>query len=75
MVKIRLSRTGKRNQPSYRIVVTDSRKPRDGKNIEILGSYNPSEKAEKFKIDKERLKFWISQGAQMTEAVGRLVKS
>lgn len=73
MVKIRLTRTGKRNQPSYRIVATDSHKPRDGKCLEILGFYNPSEKKEGFQIDKERFEYWIKQGAQVTEAVRKLI--
>jgi len=73
-VKIRLSRTGKRNAPSYRIVAIDSRSPRDGQALEILGHYNPSMTPESLSIDKERVKYWQSVGAQTTEAVEKLLK-
>lgn len=73
-VKIRLSRTGKRNAPSYRIVTTDSRKKRDGAALEILGHYNPSTTPPSFSIDKERIKYWKSVGAQTTEAVEKLLE-
>lgn len=73
-VKIRLSRTGKRNAPSYRIVAVDSRSPRDGRPLEILGHYNPSMTPESFEVNKERLEYWQSVGAQMTDAVGALLK-
>lgn len=73
-VKIRLTRTGKRNAPSYRIVAIDSRKKRDGAPLEILGHYNPSMNPPSFSIDKKRLKYWQSVGAQMTEAVEKLLK-
>ncbi|MFW6143593.1 MAG: 30S ribosomal protein S16, partial [Patescibacteria group bacterium] len=55
MLKIRLKRTGKRNAPSYRIVVMDSKKPRDGKAIEELGYYNPAKDPDRVEIDEERL--------------------
>lgn len=74
MVKIRLSRTGKRNAPSYRIVVMDSRAKRDGRVIEKLGFYDPKTKPTTVKLDRKRLDYWLSQGAQMTEAVKKLVK-
>ncbi|NPA79999.1 MAG: 30S ribosomal protein S16 [Thermotogae bacterium] len=73
MVKIRLQRTGKRNDPRYRVVVTESRTPRDGKVIEILGYLNPKREGE-WKIDLERYDYWISQGAQPTDRVRALVK-
>ncbi len=73
-VKIRLSRTGKRNAPSYRIVAVDSRSPRDGRALEILGHYNPSMSPPSFGINKERLEYWQSVGAQTTEAVEKLLK-
>ena len=73
-VKIRLSRTGKRNAPSYRIVAVDSRSPRDGRALEILGHYNPSMTPPSFEVKKERLEYWQSVGAQTTEAVEKLLK-
>ncbi|MGH2542040.1 MAG: 30S ribosomal protein S16 [Ardenticatenaceae bacterium] len=73
MVKIRLRRTGKKNQPSYRIVVADSRSPRDGRFIENIGHYNPRTEPETVVVDKERALHWLSNGAQPTEAVERLL--
>lgn len=73
MVKIRLTRIGKKNSPAYRIVVMDSKKKRDGKSIEIIGFYNPSTNPIEHKLDEERYNFWISKGAQATEAV-KLIK-
>jgi small subunit ribosomal protein S16 len=74
MLKIRLKRTGKKNSPSYRIVVADSRSPRDGKAKEELGWYNPSEDPDQVVYDKERLQYWTQNGAQMTEAVEKLIE-
>jgi len=75
MVKIRLSRTGKRNAPSYRIVVADSRAKRDGRVIEKLGFYDPKTKPATVKFDQKRLDFWLSQGAQLTEGVKKIIKT
>ncbi len=72
-VKLRLSRVGKRNAPAYRIVAADSRAPRDGRHIEIIGYFNPAEGKEVFEYNKERYKYWLSVGAQPTEAVKKLV--
>lgn len=74
MVKIRLSRTGKRNAPSYRIVVADSRAKRDGRVIEKLGFYDPKTKPATVKFDQKRLDYWLSQGAQLTEGVKKIIK-
>ncbi|MEA2020737.1 MAG: 30S ribosomal protein S16 [Patescibacteria group bacterium] len=74
MLKIRLKRTGKRNAPSYRIVVADSRSPRNGKTKEEIGWFNPTEDPNKVVYDEERLKHWIKNGAQMTPAVEKLVE-
>jgi len=74
MVKIRLSRTGKRNAPAYRIVVADARTKRDGRIIEKLGFYDPKTKPATIKIDRKRLDYWLSQGAQMTDAIKQLTK-
>ena len=73
MLKIRLKRTGRKNAPSYRIVVIDARKPRDGKAIERIGWYNPTKDPQRVVYDKERLEYWIGCGAQMTEAVEKLI--
>ena len=76
MVKIRLSRFGSAHNPHYRIVVTDSRRPRDGGYIENLGHYDPRKTTENFlKIDAERAAHWLSQGAQPTATARRLLKS
>lgn len=70
MLKIRLRRTGKRNQPSYRIVVTEARSKRNGKYLENLGNWFP--KTEEIKIDKKRYHYWLKFGAQPTEKVRKL---
>ena len=74
MVKIRLRRMGAKKAPYYRIVVADSRFPRDGRCIEELGSYDPMADGEKVKVDMERVKYWISNGAQPTDTVRGLIK-
>jgi small subunit ribosomal protein S16 len=74
MVKIRLARTGKRNAPFFRIVVTDARTKRNGRIIEKIGFYDPKTKPPKLKFDQKRLDYWLSQGAQMTETVKKLTK-
>ncbi len=74
MLKIRLKRTGKKNAPSYRIVVADSRSPRDGKAKEVIGWYNPSEDPENVSLKRERLDYWVEKGAQTTEAVKNLAE-
>ena len=67
MVKIRLRRMGAKKAPFYRIVVADSRYPRDGRFIEELGTYNPLKEPVEIKVDAERAKKWIADGAQPTE--------
>ena len=74
MVKIRLRRMGAKKAPYYRVVVADSRSPRDGRFIEELGVYDPMADGEKLKLDAERVKYWISQGAQPTDTVRGLLK-
>jgi small subunit ribosomal protein S16 len=74
MVKIRLRRVGAKKQPSYRIVVTDSRAPRDGRFIENIGFYNPRTEPETVQIKEERALYWLNVGAQPTEATARLLK-
>ena len=73
MVKIRLRRMGAKKAPFYRIVVADSRCPRDGRFIEEIGTYNPMAEGENIKVDLERAKYWISNGAQPTETVRGLL--
>lgn len=75
MVKIRLARVGSKKNPIYRIVVADVRSPRDGKFLEIVGRYNPRTDPSAIEIDEERVREWISQGAQPTNAVARLLKA
>ena len=74
MVKIRLRRMGAKKAPYYRLVVADSRSPRDGRCIEEIGTYDPSAEGEKVKVDMERVKYWIANGAQPTDTVRGLIK-
>ena len=74
MVKMRLRRMGAKKAPFYRIVVADSRSPRDGRFIEELGTYDPSAVENKIKVDMERAKYWIANGAQPTDTVRGLLK-
>lgn len=74
MLKIRLRRTGQKDQPSYRIVVADSRSPRDGRFVENLGHYNPLTDPETVVLNTERAMHWVAQGAQPTEAVERMLR-
>lgn len=72
-VKIRLKRFGAKNSPAYRVVVADSRSPRDGRCIEEIGSYDPKKKHDTFKLDLERAKYWLSVGAQPSETVASFI--
>jgi small subunit ribosomal protein S16 len=72
-VKIRLMRLGKTKQPSYRVVVKEARTPRSGKYIELLGHYNPLSEPADVKLNEERVKYWLSVGAQPTETMRRLI--
>ncbi len=73
-VKIRLMRTGKKKQPSYRIVVADGRSPRDGRYIEVIGHYNPRTEPSTIVVDTERARHWVSVGAQPTAAAAKLLE-
>ncbi len=73
-VRIRMKRVGAKNSPYFRIVVADSRSPRDGKFIEEIGTYQPLKKGENYKMDLERAKYWISKGAQPSETVASFIK-
>ena len=72
-VSIRLRRTGSTRRPSYRVVVADSRSPRDGRFIEILGHYNPLTTPPTVKIDREKAQSWIAKGAQPSNTVKKLM--
>ena len=75
MLKIRLRRVGAKKQPSYRVVVADSRSPRDGRLVEVIGFYNPRTDPPTVTIEEERALYWLSRGAQPTEAVAGFLKS
>jgi len=74
MVKIRLRRTGKTKQPSYRLVVADSRSPRDGKFIEIIGHYNPIRQPKVLEVKADRARYWLGVGAQPSEIAAKLLQ-
>ena len=74
-VRMRLARVGSKKNPIYRVVVADSRSPRDGKFIEILGRYNPQTEPSTIEVDEERVRDWLSKGAQPSETVARLLKA
>ena len=77
-LKIRLARGGSKKRPFYRIVATDSRMPRDGRFIEKLGTYNPllaKDSEERVKMDMERVKYWLDQGAQPTDRIARMLEA
>jgi small subunit ribosomal protein S16 len=73
--RIRLARIGSKKNPVYRVVVADSRSPRDGKFIEIVGRYNPQTDPSTIDLDEAKVKDWISKGAQPSESVQRLLKA
>ena len=72
-VKIRLRRMGQKKNPIYRIIVADSRSPRNGRFIEEIGTYNPNTNPSEFKIDEELAKKWLTNGAQPTDVVAKLL--
>ena len=73
-VKIRMKRVGTKNTPVFRIVVADSRSPRDGKFIEEIGSYQPLKQGENYTLKLDRAEYWISQGAQPSDTVASFIK-
>ena len=73
-VKIRLRRMGQKKAPFYRIIVADSKSPRDGRFIEEIGTYNPNTDPSTFKVDEEAAKKWLANGAQPTEVVAKIFK-
>lgn len=72
-VAIRLRREGARNNPYYKIIVADQRSPRDGKFIEIIGTYDPKKKDENFSIQLDRADYWVSVGARPSQTVGNIM--
>jgi small subunit ribosomal protein S16 len=74
-VKLRLTRVGSKKNPVYRIVAADSRSPRDGKFLEIVGRYNPQTDPSTIELNEERIRDWISKGAQPSDTVQRLLKA
>ncbi len=75
MLKVKLSQVGKKHRRSYRIVIAEARSKRDGKTVDQIGYYYPQTKPAAFKIDKERLSYWLSHGAQMTDKIKKLIKT
>ena len=73
-VKIRLRRMGAKKKPFYRIVVADSRSPRDGRFIEEIGTYDPMKDPSEIKVDAEKAKYWMGNGAQPTDTVKKLLE-
>jgi small subunit ribosomal protein S16 len=74
-VKLRLTRIGSKKNPIYRVVAADSRSPRDGKFIEIVGRYNPQTEPSLIELDEEKVRTWLRNGAQPTETVSRRLKA
>ncbi len=73
-VRIRLMRFGRKKRPFYRVVVADSRSPREGRFIEVLGYYDPLKEPYEFKVKEDKVKLWLERGAQPTETVRALLK-
>jgi small subunit ribosomal protein S16 len=74
-VRMRLTRVGSKKNPIYRVVVADSRSPRDGRFIEIVGRYNPQTDPSTIELDEEKVKDWLGKGAQPSDAVAKLIKA
>jgi len=74
-VKIRLKRMGQKKAPYYRIIVSDSRSPRDGRFIAEIGTYDPSQNPSAFNVNEEAAKEWLANGAQPTDTVGKIFKN
>ena len=74
MVKLRLRRIGNRNRPVYRVVVADQRLPRDGRFIEEIGTYNPLQKDNNYRLDLDRVDYWLGVGAQASDTVASFIK-
>jgi small subunit ribosomal protein S16 len=75
LLAIKLMRMGAKKQPSYRVIVKEKKSKRDGAYLENVGTYNPTRQPAEIKLDMERVRYWISQGAQPTQTVDRLIKA
>ena len=75
MLAIRLARIGKKKRPFYRVVVLDKRKPRNGRTVEVVGTYDPLKKPAEIKLDADRVKYWIGQGAQPSDTVRSFIRA
>ncbi len=75
MLAIKLMRMGAKKQPSYRVIVKEKKSKRDGAYLENVGTYNPTREPAEIKLDMERVRYWLSQGAQPTQTVDRLIKA
>ncbi len=75
MLCIRLARTGAKKKPHYRVVLIEKERARDGRFVEILGHYHPTARPAGFTVDRERVDYWVKQGAQPSVAVARLLKT
>jgi len=73
-VSIRLRREGTKNRPFYRVVVADRRSPRDGKFLEVIGSYDPRKQGENYQLNLERVEYWVKNGAQPSETVASMIR-
>lgn len=73
MLMIRLSRTGARKQPQYRVVVIEKERARNGRPVEVVGTYNPRTDPASIELKRERIDYWVSKGAKMSDRVGKLV--
>lgn len=73
MLMIRLSRRGARKQPYYRVVVIEKERARDGRSVEVVGTYNPRTNPASVELKRERIDYWVSKGAQLSDTVGRLL--
>ncbi len=74
MLMIRLSRTGARKKPHYRVVVIEKERARNGRPVEVVGTYNPRTNPATFELKRDRIDYWVSKGAQLSERVGKIVK-
>jgi small subunit ribosomal protein S16 len=74
VLMIRLSRTGARKQPQYRVVVIEKERARNGRPVEVVGIYNPRTVPASFELKRERIDYWVSKGAQLSERVGKILK-
>ncbi len=73
MLMIRLSRTGARKQPHYRVVVIEKERARNGRSVEVVGTYNPRTTPASIELKRERIEYWVSKGAQMSDRVSKIV--